>query len=132
MGAVNYLLDTHTLLWAVRDEMKLGKNAFSIIENINNQLFVSAVSVYEIVYKHQLGKLSEYDYFAENFFDIISKLNAKELPLNMNHAHFAAKLKWAHRDPFDRLLAAQAFVENLTLLTNDPMFEELPNITITW
>ena len=132
MGAVKYLLDTHTLLWAVRDEMKLGKKALAIIENIDNPLFVSAASAYEIMYKHQLGKLPEYEYFADNFFDIINRLNAEELPLSMSHTHFAGKLKWAHRDPFDRLLAAQAHVDNLTLITNDPIFKELSQISVIW
>jgi len=132
MGTVKYLLDTHTLLWAVRDEMKLGKNALAIIENNDNPLFISAASAYEIMYKHQLGKLPEYEYLAENFFDIINRLHARELPLNMSHTHFAGKLKWAHRDPFDRLLAAQAIVDNLTFLTNDSVFDELSGVTIIW
>jgi len=126
------LLDTHTLLWAVRDENKLGKKAFEIIENAENQLFISAASAYEIMYKHQLGKLPEYEYFAENFFDIINRLDAKELPLSMTHTHFAGKLKWTHRDPFDRLLAAQAIVDNLKLLTSDSVFDELSGVVTVW
>lgn len=132
MGTVKYLLDTHTLLWAARDEMKLGKNALEIIENTDNMVFISAASAYEIMYKHQLEKLPNYEYFADNFFDIINRLNIEELPLSIRHTHFAGKLKWTHRDPFDRLLAAQAAVDNLTLLTNDAVFDELPCVTVIW
>ena len=132
MGIMKCLLDTHTLLWAVRDENKLGKKAFEIIENAENQLFISAASAYEIMYKHQLGKLPEYEYFAENFFDIINRLDAKELPLSITHTHFAGKLKWTHRDPFDRLLAAQAIVDNLKLLTSDSVFDELSGVVTVW
>ena len=132
MGNVKYLLDTHTLLWAARDDAKLSNNALAIIEDINNTIFVSAVSAYEIMYKHKLGKLPEYEYAAENYFDILRDFEVDELPISMKHAHFAGKFEWAHRDPFDRLLAAQAVTDNLTLITNDPAFGELSFITVLW
>lgn len=132
MGDVKYLLDTHTLLWMAQDEVKLGKNALDIVGNIDNQLFVSSVSVYEITYKHQIGKLAGYEYFVKNFFDIIKKLDLKELPLDIRHAHFAGSLKWQHRDPFDRLLAAQAAVDELVLLTNDAAFDEMSGVAVVW
>jgi len=132
MGAVNYLLDSHTLLWATRDNARLSGKALAVIENINAPLFVSAVSAYEIMYKYQLGKLPEYEYVAENYFDVLDRLGVNELPISAQHAHFAGKLEWSHRDPFDRLLAAQAATDNLTLITNDPAFNELSWITVLW
>ena len=132
MGNVKYLLDTHTFLWAVRDEAKLGKNALVIIAESKNPLFISAASAYEIMYKYQLGKLPEYEYVAENYFKIMEQFNAEELPLNMKHTHFAGKLRWVHRDPFDRLLAAQAAVDNFTLITNDPVFNNLSGVVTLW
>ena len=57
MGSVKYLLDTHSLLWATRDNTRLSDKALSIIEDADNELFVSAVSAYEIMYKHKIGKL---------------------------------------------------------------------------
>jgi len=131
MGTVKYLLDTHTLLWALCDETRLGKNARAAMANNSNPLYVSAVSIYEIIYKHQLGKLPQYDYFVQNFFGIMTQLNATELPLSIRHAHCAGRLKWAHRDPFDRLLAAQAKEDDMVLITNDPVFSSLP-ITVIW
>jgi len=132
MGNVRYLLDTHTFLWAAQDEAKLSNNALSIIEDNSVSLFVSAVSAYEIMYKHKIGKLPGYDYVAENYFEILTRLGVKELPISTQHAHFAGKFEWAHRDPFDRLLAAQASIENMTLITNDEAFPSLSWIDIFW
>jgi PIN domain nuclease of toxin-antitoxin system len=132
MGTVGYLLDTHTLLWAVQKDVKLSNSARAKIEDIDTPLFVSAASAYEIMNKYRLGKLPDYAYIAENYFDVLHTLGADELPINTRHAHYAGKFEWTHRDPFDRLLAAQAFTDNLTLITNDPVFRELSWITVLW
>ena len=132
MGAMSYLLDTHTFLWAAVDEAKLSINALTIVENIDSLLFVSAVSAYEIMYKHKLGKLPGYAYVAENYFAILDKLRVNELPLRARHAHFAGKTEWEHRDPFDRLLAAQAALDNLTIITNDLAFHDLSWLNVLW
>jgi PIN domain nuclease of toxin-antitoxin system len=132
MGAMSYLLDTHTFLWAAVDEEKLSNNALKIIENVDSMLFVSAVSAYEIMYKHKLGKLPDYTYVAESYFEILDKLGVNELQLSTRHAHFAGKTEWEHRDPFDRLLAAQAALDNLTLITNDIAFHDLSWINVLW
>ena len=132
MGAVKYLLDTHALLWATRDNVRLSHNALTIIEDIDVPLFVSAVSAYEIMYKHQLGKLPEYEYIADHYFNILDRLGVNELPISAQHAHFAGKMEWTHRDPFDRLLAAQAVTDHLTLITNDPVFQDLSWVTALW
>jgi PIN domain nuclease of toxin-antitoxin system len=132
VGAVEYLLDTHTFLWALRGEQKLSTKAKEIIKDASVTKFVTAVSAYEIMYKYQLGKLPEYESVAENYFDALRKFGADALPINMRHAHFAGKFVWAHRDPFDRLLAAQTFTDNLTLVTNDPVFGELSQLAVVW
>jgi len=132
MGAVGYLLDTHTFLWAVRESHRLGGIAKKTILEADNKLFVSSVSAYEIMYKHRLGKLSEYDAVAANYFEALQTLEAFPLSIEMSHAHYAGEFEWSHRDPFDRLLAAQAFKENLTLITNDPAFGTLPWVSVLW
>jgi len=132
MGTVKYLLDTHTLLWAVQKDVKLSKAVKKVIDDINARKFVSAVSAYEIMNKHRLDKLLEYEYVAENYFDVLRRFGADELPISTQHAHYAGKFEWSHRDPFDRVLAAQAFTENLTLITNDPAFESLPWVKTLW
>jgi PIN domain nuclease of toxin-antitoxin system len=132
MGAVGYLLDTHTFLWAVRGSPNLSDTAVKIIENMSVQVFVSAVSAYEIMNKHRIGKLSEFDDIVKDYFGFVKKLDVVSLPVSEQHAHFAGKFEWSHRDPFDRLLAAQASADNLTLITNDPAFQGLPWINVLW
>jgi len=132
MGTIGYLLDTHTFLWAVREGQELSDNARKAIEDIEAPLFVSVISAYEITNKHRIGKLPGYAYVVENYLDILRRFGAKELNVSTQHAYFAGSFEWAHRDPFDRLLAAQAFTENLTLITNDTAFSSLPWITVLW
>ena len=132
MGIVGYLLDTHTFLWAVRGSQNLSETAKGIILDTSLQVYVSAVSAYEIMNKHRIGKLQGFDDVALNYFNVLSQLGVDELSLNMRHTHFAGKLDWTHRDPFDRLLAAQAFSENLTFITCDSTFESLPWLNVLW
>ena len=132
MGTVGYLLDTHTFLWAVREGRELSDNAKKAIEDVDAPLFVSAISAYEITNKYRIGKLPGYAYVAENYLDILRKFGADELPVSTRHANYAGKFEWDHRDPFDRLLAAQAFIENLSLITNDTAFHSLPWVTVLW
>ena len=132
MGALGYLLDTHTFLWAVRGSLELSEPAKKIILNTSLQVYVSAVSAYEIMNKHRIGKLQGFSDVANNYFDAVANLGVDDLPINMRHSHFAGEFNWAHRDPFDRLLAAQAFIENLTLVTNDTAFDSLQWVSTLW
>ena len=132
MGTVGYLLDTCTLLWAVRGSAQLSIAAMNALNDSKFKKYVSAVSAYEILYKHKIGKLPEFEDVAEKFFEYIQEMGVVTLSLDIHHAHYAGKLDWAHRDPFDRLLATQASVENLTLVTNDPAFESLSLVKTLW
>jgi PIN domain nuclease of toxin-antitoxin system len=132
MGIVGYLLDTHTFLWAAHDDARLSESAKKTIKERSSNIYISAVSAYEIMNKYRLGKLPEYKYVAENYFEVLREFGADELSINVRHTHFAGKFEWTHRDPFDRLLAAQAVTDNLTLITNDPVFQELSWITVLW
>jgi len=132
MGVVGYLLDTHTFLWSVRECGKLSNKARKVIEDASKPLYVSSASAYEIMNKYRIGKLPGFVYEAEYFFDILHTLGVNELSISMKHAYFAGKIDWVHRDPFDRLLAAQAHLEKLTLVTNDPVFQTFPSIMLLW
>ncbi|MCL2108831.1 MAG: type II toxin-antitoxin system VapC family toxin [Oscillospiraceae bacterium] len=110
----------------------MSEGAKSALSDANVEKYVSAVSAYEILYKHRIGKLPEYNYVAENYLDVIKAFGVYELPITAVHAHFAGKFDWSHRDPFDRLLAAQAFKDNFTLITSDPAFDTLPWLNILW
>lgn len=117
------LLDTHVFLWWINDDPKLGHNARDIIRNIDNHLMFSAASGWEISIKVKLGKLDVADDISTFMFEQI-RLNAiTELPVSMSHALHVATLPNLHRDPFDRLLIAQAQLERIPILTGDEQFK---------
>jgi len=127
-----YLLDTHVLLWDMCGSPRLSQTAKTAISDVNIPKFISPVSIYEIMYKSKIGKLQEYDYIAENFLSLLEEFGAVELPISNSHAHYAGKMDWSHRDPFDRLLVAQACVDDLTLITNDDNISLLPWVDKLW
>lgn len=130
----NYLLDTHTFLWAANDAdvFRLGKNAKAAIENTETDIFVSSASLYEISNKCRIGKLPEYKKIADNIFDALYGLGAKELPLDWEQSYLAGSMEWEHKDPFDRMLAAQAQTEGMTLITCDKVFADVPGVDTLW
>ena len=133
MGTVGYLLDTHAFLWAIHEEgSKLSENAKCLLRAPSAPIYVSAASAYEIINKYRIGKLPDYAYVAENYLSILNEFGAYELPLLTVHAHYAGKIEWDHRDPFDRMLAAQAIIDNLSLVTSDPAFHALSQVSVFW
>ena len=132
MVAVNYLLDTHTILWVVRGSDKISTKVKKALNESTADIFISAVSAYEIMYKHYNGKLTGYEDIAENYSSVLAKLGAIELPITMEHAHYAGSVKWDHRDPFDRLLAAQAHINGLVLITDDLNIKALSWVNTLW
>jgi len=114
------LLDTHTFLWWITDKPKLSPLAREIITDADNELFLSAASGWEMVIKARLGKLQLPDN-ADSFISEQLALNAiVSLPVQMSHALHVYALPNHHRDPFDRMLMAQAQMERLPILTADP------------
>ncbi len=116
---MNVLLDTHTFLWSITGDDRLSKTAEKAFLNPDNNLFFSAASFWEICIKMSLGKLS----LKRGWFKTIQeemKINAIQwLPVEMQHCAELTKLPFHHRDPFDRMLIAQAMVEDLQLLSRD-------------
>jgi PIN domain nuclease of toxin-antitoxin system len=115
---MNLLLDTHVLLWWLGDESKLSKKAKEAIASGENRVFVSAVSIWEIVIKEALGKLQ----VPRNFREVLNTEIFLQLDITANHAFACRELPPLHRDPFDRLLIAQALVERFTLISSDSQF----------
>lgn len=132
MGSVNYILDTHTFLWAVRGSYRLSSNALKALADENAIKYISSASAYEIMNKYRIGKLAEFEDVANDYFNHVKTLRAVKLPISESHAHYAGNFEWEHRDPFDRLLASQAYIENLTLITNDPVFQTLSWVSVMW
>lgn len=117
------LLDTHALLWALTDNALLSRRAAAFIGDPDSQILVSAVSAYEICAKHTLGRLPEAADLAADFQGVIGPLAADWLPITSEHAVAAGKLDRRHRDPFDRLLIAQAMVERVPLVSNEKLLD---------
>ncbi len=118
------LLDTHSFLWWVTDDPRLSPRAREIISNGENALFFSAASAWEIGVKARLGRLILSEPVAV-FVPAQLALNAIEgLPIALNHALHVGSLPDHHRDPFDRMLVAQSQVENLPILTGDPLIAQ--------
>ncbi len=132
MGSkVKYLLDTPALLWWWTDDPQLSTRAKSLICNEGNSIFVSAASAWEIATKHRLGKLSIARQAISRFNELVELDGFEHLPVGYLHALRAGSYTVNHRDPFDRMLAAQSTLENVTLLTCDGAFAAFGN-PIDW
>jgi PIN domain nuclease of toxin-antitoxin system len=117
---VNVLLDTHAFLWAVTGDRRLSSPARALIEDGENQVFLSAVSMWEIVLKAKAGKLHVEGSVAKVLEEQMRQARISPLPIYPAHVLRVAALPPIHKDPFDRLLIAQAQAENLALVTRDP------------
>jgi len=117
---VNVLLDTHAFLWAVTGDRRLSSPARALIEDGENQVFLSAVSMWEIVLKARAGKLHVEGSVAKVLEEQMRQARISPLAIYPAHVLRVAALPPIHKDPFDRLLIAQAQSENLALVTRDP------------
>ena len=117
------LLDTHTLAWWLEDSPKLGPAARAAMLEDGNAIWVSAVSAMEVTTKYRLGKWPEAEWLALNFSDMLGEEGFSILPVTLDHAVLAGSMPIAHKDPFDRLLIAQARVEDMPFLSNEAMFD---------
>ena len=114
------LLDTHVLLWWLSDDRKLAQSAREIIANPANDVIVSSASAWEISIKAALGRL---EIELDSLEAAVERNGFRPLPIGVRHALTAGRLPNVHRDPFDRMLIAQAKVEELRILSHDRVFE---------
>lgn len=129
---MRFLLDTHVFLWLLGEPDRVGEPATKLLADRDNQLHVSAVSAMEVATKIRLGRLTAPG-LVETWQATIEATSANSLALSAEHALLAGSMSWGHQDPFDRMLAAQAIVENLTLVTTDRDLLALPGLKVlTW
>ena len=129
---VKHLVDTHVLLWLLSAPERIPEPILVPLADRSNALLVSAASALEISTKVRLGKLDAAE-LSTTLPGRLVGIGADVLPITLEHAMLAGSLSWAHRDPFDRLLVAQATIEDATLVTVDAALVGLPVPRIlTW
>ena len=127
---MRFLLDTHVLVWWLYDVPRLSPSAFRLLSQENAEILVSAVSAFEIANKFRLGKWQEIAVLAASFDTVVDSGGFTMLPVTNIHASCAGLLAGEHRDPFDRLIAAQAQVERLSVVSADAAFDGLGAVRI--
>lgn len=125
------LLDTHALLWWIFDAADLPAAARAAIADADNEALVSSASGWEIATKHRLGKLPEAGDVVGRLPSYLRRGRLEALPISIEHALMAGGLPGPHRDPFDRMLIAQARLEELTVVTRDRVFRDY-GVPVLW
>jgi PIN domain nuclease of toxin-antitoxin system len=124
------LLDTHALIWWLEGDTRFSQRLRERLSSADEDVFVSAASAWEIATKARSAKLAPPRALLADFAEAVKMLGFLPLPIDLQHGQEAGQLPGAHRDPFDRILAAQARIEGLTLVSADPAFKELGVITL--
>jgi len=125
------LLDTHTFIWFDADQSRLSARAAQLLADPANEVLLSVVGIWELVIKSQIGKLTLRDAVQQIVGEQVGKNAVRLLDVRADHVYAVATLPAAHKDPFDRLLAAQAIVEGAALVTADPVFGQYP-VRVEW
>jgi PIN domain nuclease of toxin-antitoxin system len=120
---VRVLLDTHTLLWWLDGDRRLSRRARQTVADEANEVLVSAASAWEIATKVRIGKLPGAVDVAADVVGCLARQRFESLDITVLHAQRAGRLPGTHRDPFDRMLIAQAQIEDLPIVTNDEVFD---------
>ena len=129
---MSILLDTHVVLWAFASPDRLSPAARALLEDAQTEVLVSAASAWEIATKYRLGKLPGAERIVTGYVAHLATLGARELPVVSAHALAAGLFAVEHRDPFDRMLAAQAIAEGVPLVTADPVMALFPGLLTRW
>jgi len=117
------LVDTYVYFWWATDDGKLSKAARKALADGDNEIFISAVLTWELATKARFGKWPEGRRVADAITDTMAENAFQPLPISLEHARLAGLLPMRHRDPFDRVLAAQSEIEGMPLITADPIFQ---------
>ncbi len=119
---ISYLIDTHVLLWWIFDDPKLCEISRQILKNPAHKIYVSSASAWEISTKYRIGKMPEAKQLLTKYEILLDKMGFNQLSVTTTHALRAGQLQIEHRDPFDRMLMAQAELESIPIITYDKAF----------
>ena len=127
-----YLLDSNAFLWAKTEPRRIGREALEAIDGPENKLFVSLATLWELAIKSSKGKLSVFEAMiaSKPLEVILSESGFGLLQIGLAHVAAAYRLPFHHRDPFDRMIIAQAVTEELTLITSDATFARYPGVKL--
>ncbi|HET6502746.1 MAG TPA: type II toxin-antitoxin system VapC family toxin [Amycolatopsis sp.] len=135
MGGVTprrLMLDTHVLLWALTEPARLSGQIRDLAADRRTELFVSAASAWEIATKQRLGKLPQAEVLVRAYPQHLARLEVESVPVTDEHSLLAGSMEWDHRDPFDRMIAAQCMAESLPLASADEAFQTLTGVQVLW
>ena len=118
-----FLIDTHTFIWLIDDDPKLSTTCKSLIEDLDNEIFISIASLWEMAIKISIGKLKVAGVLQEMIEELYLR-NIQILPINPSHVLKVETLPFHHKDPFDRIIATQCLVENITAISVDEILDE--------
>ncbi|MGC1779420.1 MAG: type II toxin-antitoxin system VapC family toxin [Xanthobacteraceae bacterium] len=125
------LFDSHALVWYLRGDKRLSSKAREIADNLESEVFISAVCAWEIASKVNRGRWPEAAQIANSLQEVTLAQAFRALPITIEHARVAGFLSARHHDPFDRMLAAQSQIEGMPLVTADPAFR-LFGTSVIW
>jgi PIN domain nuclease of toxin-antitoxin system len=125
------LLDTHVFLWHVAGDRRLSARCRNLIESADRELFLSVAGVWEIVLKHQLGRLTLDRPPGQYVRHYMRELRLRSMPIKLKHVLHMPQLPLHHRDPFDRIQIAQARVESMPILTRDSLISKY-DVPVLW
>lgn len=128
---MNIILDTHALIWFFEGDANLSEKALEAIENVENKKFVSIASLWEIAIKTSLGKLTLQKPL-DLFLSELIKSDVEVLQISFAHILLVSQLDFFHKDPFDRIIIAQAITEQFWVATKDPNFPLYHHLNIYW
>lgn len=121
---MRYLLDTHSLIWFIGGDLQLSAHARQLMDDERNELFISMASLWEMAIKFSIGKLNLGQRFEEMFPAQLESNSIEILGITIDHLKAVCRLPFHHRDPFDRLIIAQAQVEGLPIISVDKVFDD--------
>ena len=122
-SGLRLLLDTHALIWWLAGDDALSRRAREAIADESNPVAVSAASAMEVATKFRIGKLPDAALLAQDFEGVVAEQGFDELAISVHHARLAGEMNIPHKDPFDRLLIAQAQAEDMVLVSNEALFD---------
>jgi PIN domain nuclease of toxin-antitoxin system len=128
---MSYLLDTNVFIWLLKEPERLNRRALDLLADESQSVFLSSVTTWEVVIKFAIGRLTLPKKPDELISEIFTNFSFQPLPITHAHSIAVGELAFHHRDPFDRMLVAQARSEKLIFLTADSMFEKYP-VDILW